>query len=310
MTRRVIITGDDFGLAVPVNEAIEDAHRRGVLTTTSLMIGERAAADAIARASRNPGLRVGLHVTVCEGSPLSPRSEIADLTDARGQLLDPLRAAICFFRPGAGAQLELEIRAQFAAFWASGLALDHVNAHNNMQLHPVVLPILLRVARDYGARALRLPYEPLVASWRAARRGLWPRVLGSMVQLPWAKYVKRRALRAGLDVNDYFFGLYDCGALDEALFVRFVQHLPQGVSEIHCHPATRRCPEIDRTMPRYRHEAELAALISPALRAALAAPGVHSLAGYGELRSMSGTAPALRGGASFPRTREPRTGEQ
>ena len=79
VSRRVIITGDDFGLAVPVNEAIEEAHRRGVLTTTSLMIGERAAADAIERARRNPGLRVGLHVALCEGRPVSSREAIPDL---------------------------------------------------------------------------------------------------------------------------------------------------------------------------------------------------------------------------------------
>ncbi len=41
--RRVILTGDDFGLAVPVNEAIEEAHRSGVLTAASLMVGGAAA---------------------------------------------------------------------------------------------------------------------------------------------------------------------------------------------------------------------------------------------------------------------------
>lgn len=285
MSRRVIITGDDFGLAEPVNEAIEDAHCRGVLTTTSLMIGERAAADAIERARRNPSLRVGLHVALCEARPVSPPEAIPDLVDARGELFGPLRAFANFLRPGVRDQIEREIRAQFEAYRAAGLPLDHVNAHNNMQLHPVVLPILLRVAREYGATALRLPYEPLYASWRAARRGLLPRLLGSLGQLPWVLYVKRRARAAGFDVNDYFFGMYDCGALDEALFVRFVQNLPEGVSEIHCHPATRRCPELDRTMPRYRHEAELAALTSDGVRAALAASGVRSLAGFGELRS-------------------------
>lgn len=286
MTRHVIITGDDFGLAVPVNEAIEDAHRRGVLTTTSLMIGEHAASDAIERARRNPQLRVGLHVALCEARPLLAPQEISGLVDANGELLDPVRAFANFFRPCVHAQIEREMRAQFDAYRATGLTLDHVNAHNNMQLHPVVLPILLRVAREYGARALRVPYEPLLASWRAARRGLLPRVLGSFMQLPWVLHVKRSARRAGFDVNDYFFGMYDCGALDEELLVRFVENLPHGVSEIHCHPATRRCPEIDRSMPRYRHEAELAALTSPALRAALHATDVYPLAGFGELRSV------------------------
>jgi predicted glycoside hydrolase/deacetylase ChbG (UPF0249 family) len=37
--KRLIITGDDFGLSRSVNEAIEEAHRRGYLTAASLMVG-------------------------------------------------------------------------------------------------------------------------------------------------------------------------------------------------------------------------------------------------------------------------------
>jgi len=44
------------------------------------------------------------------------------------------------------------------------------------------------------------------------------------------------------------------------------------------HPATRRCPEIDRTMPTYRHEREFEALISPAVREAIAASGFQRIA--------------------------------
>jgi hypothetical protein len=57
------------------------------------------------------------------------------------------------------------------------------------------------------------------------------------------------------------------------------------VSEIHCHPATRRCPEIDGPMPDYQHESELAALTHPALRNALAASGVRRLEGYSDLHT-------------------------
>lgn len=73
-SKRLIITGDDFGLAVPVNEAIEESYQRGVLTATSLLVGATSAADAIARARRNPGLRVGLHLAVCEASLFAART--------------------------------------------------------------------------------------------------------------------------------------------------------------------------------------------------------------------------------------------
>lgn len=286
MSRRLIITADDFGLALPVNEAIEEAHRGGVLTTTSLLVGQSATADAVERAHRNPGLRVGLHVAVCEGRPVLPPSEIPALVNARGELRHPVLAAFFFFwRARVRVQLEAEIRAQFEAFRATGLSLDHVNGHNHMQLHPVVLPILTKVALEYGARAMRLSYEPLLSSCRAARRGHLLRLLPWLAMRPWGAYVKRRLVRAGFAVNDYLFGIYDSGEMELDLFLGMIRNLPEGTSEIHCHPATRRCPEIDRTMPKYHHERELQALTAPALRAAIAVAGVRSLAGFAELSS-------------------------
>jgi predicted glycoside hydrolase/deacetylase ChbG (UPF0249 family) len=38
--KKLIITGDDFGFSLAVNEAIEEAHRCGVLSTASLMVGQ------------------------------------------------------------------------------------------------------------------------------------------------------------------------------------------------------------------------------------------------------------------------------
>jgi hopanoid biosynthesis associated protein HpnK len=285
MTKRLIITGDDFGLAVPVNEAIERAHRSGVLGSASLLIGAPAAADAIERAHRNPGLRIGLHVAVCDGHPMLAAEQLPGLVDARtGCFRSPIATLIgLFLRPHVRGELEAEIRAQFAAFRATGLPLDHVDGHNNMQLHPVVLPILLRVAREFGAAGMRLSYEPLLASWRAMRRGLLKRLVPWLAMRPWSIHVKRRMLRAGFVTNDHLFGIYDCGAMDLTALLGFIRHLPEGVSEIHCHLATRRCTELDATMPNYRHERELAALTSPELARALAESNIQLLAGFSDL---------------------------
>jgi hopanoid biosynthesis associated protein HpnK len=290
--KRVIITADDFGLAVPVNEAVELAHREGVLTTTSLLVAEAAAGDALERARRNPGLRVGLHVAVCEGRPCLPPSEVPDLVDARGEFHHPLVAILRFFLLAPSRdlrrQLEAELRAQFEAFRATGLPFDHVNGHNNMQLHPVVLPILLALAREYGVRAVRLPYEPLWPSWRAARSELAARVCVWAFMGPWTMHVKRRLRREGFVVNDYLFGIFDCGFMTRELLQGVLSNLPPGLSEIHCHPATRRCASHDRYSPRYAHQAELEALLDPGTRHALAASGAEVMSGFGGARSHAG----------------------
>ncbi|HXX34023.1 MAG TPA: ChbG/HpnK family deacetylase, partial [Thermodesulfobacteriota bacterium] len=84
--KRLIISGDDFGLSPSVNEAIEEAHRQGTLTTASLMVGAKSAEDAVARARRLPMLKVGLHLVLVDGSPISPPQVIPHLVNRQGEL--------------------------------------------------------------------------------------------------------------------------------------------------------------------------------------------------------------------------------
>ena len=278
--RKLIVTGDDFGLAVPVNEAIEAAHRDGILTAASLMVGADAAADAVERAKRLPSLKVGLHLVVVEGRPVLPPESLPDLVNRHGELPgDLVSAGIRFFcKPGIRRQLEAEIRAQFEAFRRTGLVMDHVNAHHHMHLHPTVLSLVLKVGREYGLKAMRLPSEPLRPLRHASPRARGHKLVSRVFLWPWVALVRGRLKHAGVRFNDFVLGLHDSGRMETDLVLRLLAHLPEGVTEMYFHPATRRCPEIDRTMPDYHHEGELAALLSPAVRAAVKASGAQRIA--------------------------------
>jgi hopanoid biosynthesis associated protein HpnK len=278
--KRIIVTGDDFGLALPVNEAIVAAHQQGILTAASLMMGEQFTRDAVERARRLPGLRVGLHLALVEGRPVSAPQQIPDLVDARGAFSTHLARAgfKFFFKPGIRRQLETEIRAQFEAFHKTGLALDHANAHNHMHLHPTLMRLILKVGRDYGLRAVRLPNEPPLRSWRASRKALGPKLASSVFLCPWMNLMKHLLRRAHVRHNDFLFGMSDSGTMTLDLALRFIRNLPAGVTELCFHPATRRCSEIDRTMPRYRHEDEFRALTSESLLRAVQAGNIQRIA--------------------------------
>ena len=109
------------------------------------MVAGAAAADAVDRARRLPGLRVGLHLVVIEGSAVLAPSAIPDLVDLAGQFpSDQAGLGVrYFFRPQVRRQLRAEIAAQYAAFAKTGLTLDHANAHKHMHLHPTVGRMLL-----------------------------------------------------------------------------------------------------------------------------------------------------------------------
>lgn len=252
--KRLVVTADDFGAAREVNEAVEIAHTRGILTATSLMVAAPAAAEAVALAKRLPSLRVGLHVVLVEGRPMLPLSQIPDLVDANGLFRSNMAAsgASMFFLPKVRRQLEHEIEAQFEAFRATGLTLDHVNAHKHFHLHPTVLSLILSIGRDYGLRAVRWPAEPGSGPWLK----------------PWLALMRLRLRRAGLRSNDHVFGIRDSGAMDEQALLDLLQRLPAGLSELYLHPATH--GELTPSMAHYRHADELAALLSPRVRRAVA----------------------------------------
>lgn len=280
--RHVIVTADDFGLALPVNEAVELAHREGILGGASLMVGGEAANDAVNRARRLPGLRVGLHVVLVEGRPTLPPAQIPDLVDSDGEFTRRLvRAGFrFFFLPRVRRQLEAEIRAQFEAFRATGLALDHVNAHKHMHLHPTVLTMILRIGREYGMHAIRIPYEPARAARTIIGRLPWSAYLGNVLLRPWVRLLQRRVRRAGVRSNQFVFGLSASGAMTEDKLLRTIECLPSGISEIYFHPATSAHHPVPAAG---EHEAELHALISPRVRAAFTAAKIQAIS-FSELR--------------------------
>jgi len=186
-------------------------------------------------------------------------------------LTDLVRAGFrFFFRPGVRAQLAAEIRAQFERFAASGLALDHADAQSHMHVHPTVFQLILRIGREFGLRAVRIPREPLGRTRTIE---------------PWLALMRLRARRAGIAYNDYAFGVNEAGALTETRVLDILDHLPNGVTEIFFHPATAAFEGADRGTERYEWSGELAALTSSRVRDATARNGIESIT-YSELATL------------------------
>jgi len=293
--KRLIITADDFGAAPEVNDAVEAAHRSGVLTAASLMIAAPAAGDAIARARRLNSLRVGLHLTLLQGRPVLPAHAVSRLLNREGTFLSNpavLGARIMASRE-ARRQLAAEIGAQFAAFGDCGLALDHCNAHLHFHLHPLVGQLIVAIGARFGLRAVRLPLEPA-----AVLRKVEPRAWSASAALtvPFALALRRRLATAHLLVAEHTFGLRWSGRMTAARLAALVRHMPEGVSEIYLHPATAAYPGAARG---YRYAEELQALTAPQVIASCREASLR-LGGFADF--------ATSGSPALPRVAR-RTGE-
>ena len=264
--RGLIITADDFGMAPEVNEAVEIACTRGVLSAASLMVGAPATADAVRRARGLPGLRVGLHLVLTDGRPVLPPERIPHLVRSDGAFHDNMAVAgaTLFFHPAARRELAAEITAQFEAFTATGLNLDHVNAHKHFHLHPTILDLTLAIGDGFGMKAMRVPSDPHA---------------GMSLTGAFARLVRMRATRAGMLTPDRVFGLAWSGAMSSERLEKVIATLPSGLSEIYLHPAT--AGDFAGADAAYRYEDELTALISPAVANAVREAGAK-LGGFGD----------------------------
>jgi len=274
--KSLIITADDFGASSQVNEAVERAHVQGVLSAASLMVSAPGAAEAVAIAQRTPSLAVGLHLVLVEGRPTLPPDQVPDLVDESGLFrIDMVRAGVTlFFLPAARRQLAAEITAQFEAYAATGLVLDHVNAHKHFHLHPTIAGLILKIGARFGLNASRLPIEPRGVLARIEPQASYP--AEPVVDL-WAAWARRRFRAAGLTVPDQVFGLRWSGAMSAKRLGGVIAHLPPGLSEVYLHPATDR---YEGSAPGYGYVEELAALTDPTVIAAVRV-GPIALGGFG-----------------------------
>jgi chitin disaccharide deacetylase len=242
------------------------------------MVASPGAADAVRRARAMPSLAVGLHVVLVEATPALPPARIPDLVGPDGMFrTDMARLGLDIaLRPTVRRQLAAEITAQFEAFAATGLRLDHVNAHKHFHLHPTIGAQVIAIGRKFGARAIRVPTEPV-----AVMRGIEPAstTLSSSLLVQWTRILRAQARRAGMATPDAVFGLAWSGAMMSGRIANLLRHLPVGVVEIYTHPATANA--FAGHAPGYRYTDELAALTDPECIAAARRSG-YPLGGFGQ----------------------------
>jgi hopanoid biosynthesis associated protein HpnK len=262
--KHLIMNADDFGLSSGVNRSIIEAWDKGLLTSASLMVGGSACAEAVDMALANPGLQVGLHLTLLQGRAALPHTGFPTIADREGNFgNDPVHAGMrYFFIKSLRRQLALEIEAQIVKFRETGLPLSHVDGHLNIHMHPVVFDILCELMPKYGINTFRLSRERLGAELCISPRRYLGKAADAFIFTRLANRCKPQLDRLGIGYAAEVKGLLNSGHMTEEYLLKALDLLGDGITEIYFHPACRPEAELAGWMPGYRHEDELAALTS------------------------------------------------
>lgn len=268
--RLLVVNADDFGFTSDVNGGIVEAHRRGILTASTLMANGDAFDDAVRLAREAPSLDIGCHLVLVQGrSLLTGKPLPATLARLLAALarrdLDPYR----------------ELAAQVRRILDAGLRPTHLDTHKHTHLAPPVLDAVARIGREFGIAWVRRPFD-FPRSAAAGAVPLAKRLTSASVKVVRARF-HRVLTRAGLRTTDHFAGFQITGRFRAAQLVTLFSHLPAGSTELMCHPGyctgdLRRAP----TRLKESREQELDALTSPEVRDALDRHSIQ-LATYADL---------------------------
>jgi hopanoid biosynthesis associated protein HpnK len=266
--KQLIITADDFGLSPGVNAAVEKGWCDGILTCASIMPAGTAFKEALKISRRNPGLQVGLHLTLLQGKSVLPHAQIPDLVDEAGDFSDnPLATGMrYFFDKGLYKQLKREIEAQIERVVDSGIPLSHIDGHLNIHLHPTVFGFLTDLMPRYGITSFRLSRERLAHNLRFDRERRLGKTVERVIFGALANHARPLLNQLGIRYAGEVKGVLNSGRMTEGYLLNILGGLNEGLTELYFHPGLLPDAEITRRMPDYRHEEELAAIVSPVVR--------------------------------------------
>ena len=243
--RRLIVNADDFGRAPGVSRGIVEAHRAGILTSTTLMVNLPWSRDASDLAVSVPALGVGLHLSFCYGESLASDApsllgddELLDRNLARlqGRLLVE--------------DIDREARAQLERFRKlTGRNPTHIDSHQHVHSWPEVREAVAQIAQEND-----LPLRAIDADHRAFLRQL------------------------GVRTTDHFVGdFFSPGSMTADRLLIALESLPDGDTELMCHPGYDDAHLADSSFRRER-EGELMLLCRSDARRATAGTSLVSFA--------------------------------
>lgn len=266
--RILLVNADDFGFTRDVNSGIVEAHRRGILTATTLMANGPAFDDAVRLAREVMTLDIGCHLVLVGGESLVTGKPFPKTVGKliRGILvggLDPYR----------------ELRAQVERIAKAGIAPVHMDTHKHTHLYPRVLDAVARLSEEFGIPWIRRPFDfPLPEGVPLAKR-MVAKAFGLV-----RPRLERVLTQHGCRSTDWFAGFAITGTYSTDDVVQLIHSLPEGSTEFMVHPGhcTEELLQAPTRLKQSRAE-ELAVLVNPAVRQAIDEAGV-CLSGYRSLR--------------------------
>lgn len=266
--RKLVITADDFGLNRYLDRGIEQTCEEGAVTNVSVMANGEGMDEAARFLTNHPRISVGIHLNLTDGNPLSEANALGNLLDSEGRFLGLHRkAAVAIVsKPSLKRAIEKEFRVQVERALQLGLRPAQLNCHGHLQGIPAIFGLLLEIAVEYKIPFVRMVKERLSSRLFFYSPKRWLKAVGLTLSFRVAEELSRDSTQVSIKPCQ---GIFDSGRLGRERLGEILRNLPEGLSEIVCHPG-RASDSLRKQYPwDYEWDRETELMISPWLKTKL-----------------------------------------
>jgi len=281
MTKQLIVNADDYGKTEGVTQGIIQAHREGIVTSTTVMMNMPKVEEALRLADDCPDLGMGVHLVFTAWRPILSPAEIPSLVDADGYFH---RQEAILSRPDRIDidELQAELRAQVESLRALGRGPDHLDFHHFIHIYPPFFAVYVELAGEYGL-PVRLPFPPEEKWGEAAAsvsvaQGLPVDLLREIVRQDIGLVQAK-----GIPHPDRFVQSFSGEALTLETLLGILEGLPEGISELITHPGFADEELLARSTYAKERERELELLCHPRAKERIGELGIE-LVNFGVLK--------------------------
>jgi predicted glycoside hydrolase/deacetylase ChbG (UPF0249 family) len=260
--RSLVLHADDLGMNDLVSAGILRGFREGLLTSTSVLANAPGCSWALAQwkdvqsqfsqgcltsrearrllADSVRPFDLGIHLNLTQGRPLTGERYPRPLLDRDGLFPGVFRLATLLMTSGSRFHQPIhdELRAQIEVLLDSGFSPTHLNAHQYVDILPVVAAIVPKLVRRYEIPIVRVPWERRLTATTLVRRFEPANWCLAQVKRMFAFHHLVEMRRRGMAHPAFFFGTSHAGRIDLNLMRSFLAGAGEGITEIGMHPGS------------------------------------------------------------------------
>lgn len=279
--KQLIVSADDFGLTKSISEGAVKAYRDGIVTSLNLLPTGSAFEESLYLLKNIKLNEIGAHLSLTETSPVANPAKVKSLVTKEGGFYAnyPSFFINLFLGKIKTGDIYFELRSQLDRLKKTDLPIISLNSHEHIHMMPFLLRIFIELAGEYSIPFIRYPHgDRLVRPFSLKK-------LFKMIALSYfGKRIERMMRESGIYAADNFLGHLDSGNLSEDLLIRLLDNLPDGTTELVCHPGYLSPQVLNKYMFHLNCESELSALTSRRVKRIIEDRGIR-LVTYGEILS-------------------------